>query len=98
MGLSIHTGNADFTMSYRAFGELRRDLARLIGLKAALDGTVAWPKVDTSSIEQQPMLALVFLLNHRDSEGYLPSVRAAHTGTHAGDRPLGRRLRQARLA
>lgn len=75
------------------------DLARLIGLKAALDGTVAWPKVDTSSLEQQPMLALVFLLNHRDSEGYLPlaSVRAAHAGTHAGDRPLGRRLRQARL-
>ena len=73
MGLSIHTGNADFTMSYKAFGELRRDLARLIGLKAALDGTVAWPKVDTSSLEQQPMLALVFLLDHRDSEGYLPS-------------------------
>ncbi|PEG32957.1 hypothetical protein CQY20_33455 [Mycolicibacterium agri] len=64
MGLLIRTGDTvDFAMSYKAFGELRRDLARLIGLEAALDGTAAWPKVDTS-LEQQPVLALVFLLDH----------------------------------
>lgn len=74
MGLLISTGSVNFSMSYKAFGQLRRDLAQFIGLKAALDGTVAWPKVDTS-LEQQPMLALVFLLNHRDSEGYLPSYQ-----------------------
>lgn len=72
MGLSIRTGDVDFTMSYKAFGQLRRGLAQFIGLNAVLDGTGAWPKVDTSSLEQQPMLALVFLLDP-PSEGYLPS-------------------------
>ncbi|MDO2386873.1 hypothetical protein QRB41_26460 [Mycobacterium avium subsp. hominissuis] len=73
MGLLIRTGGGvNFSMSYKAFGQLRRDLAQFIGLEAALDGTMAWPKVDTS-LEQQPMLALALLLNHSDSEGYLPS-------------------------
>ncbi|OOK65218.1 hypothetical protein BZL29_7702 [Mycobacterium kansasii] len=98
MGLRIRAGENDFSMGYSAFEQLRRDLARLIDMEAAVDGKRPWPKVDTTSqfistgrtrlddlivprgelgpppeLQQQPLLALVFLLDHPTNQGYLSS-------------------------
>lgn len=74
MGVLIRAGDAKFSMSYKSFGQLRRDLAALVGLDAAVDGTAGWPERDRAPRRpglDQHLPALVFLLDHPDSEGYL---------------------------
>lgn len=58
MGVVIRAGEHKFAMSYKGFGQLRRDLAELV---------VEQPRPELD----QEVLALVFLLDHPDSEGYL---------------------------
>ncbi|BEL41685.1 hypothetical protein Isolate57596_50490 (plasmid) [Mycobacteroides abscessus subsp. abscessus] len=73
MGVLIRAAEHKFAMSYKGFGQLRRDLAGLIGAEAAMNGTAGWPDVEQPSPElDQEVLALVFLLNHPDCEGCLP--------------------------
>lgn len=49
MGVLIRAAEHKFAMSYKGFGQLRRDLAGLIGAEAAMNGTAGWPDVEQPS-------------------------------------------------